>query len=93
MKVTLRYAADSWTEVYDATGQRLFYAVGAANTVQTFSGTYPLRVVLGNASGVSVQFNGHNESIANLLHPDGSAQFSINRSGRIVRARSVNDGG
>lgn len=91
--VTLRYSADSWTEVYDASGTRLFYDVGAANTVQSFSGTYPLRVVLGNASGVSIEFNGRNESIANLLHPDGSAQFSINRSGRIVRARPVADGG
>jgi cytoskeleton protein RodZ len=91
--ITLRYSADSWTEVYDASGTRLFYDVGAANSVQSFSGTYPLRVVLGNASGVSVEFNGRNESIANLLHPDGSAQFSINRSGRIVRARPVADGG
>jgi cytoskeleton protein RodZ len=91
--VTLRYSADSWTEVYDASGTRLFYDVGAANTVQNFSGTYPLRVVLGNASGVSVEFNGHNAPIANLLHPDGSAQFSINRSGRVVRARPVADGG
>jgi cytoskeleton protein RodZ len=91
--VTLRFSADSWTEVYDASGQRLFYDVGSANSVQNFSGTYPLRVVLGNASGVSVEFNGRNQSIANLLHPDGSAQFSINRSGRVVRARPVADGG
>jgi cytoskeleton protein RodZ len=91
--VTLRYSADSWTEVYDASGTRLFYDVGAANTVQSFSGTYPLRVVLGNASGVSVEFNGHHAPIASLLHPDGSAQFSINRSGRVVRARPVADGG
>jgi cytoskeleton protein RodZ len=91
--VTLRFSADSWTEVYDASGQRLFYDVGSANSVQNFSGTYPLRVVLGNASGVSVEFNGRNQSIANQLHPDGSAQFSINRSGRVVRARPVADGG
>jgi cytoskeleton protein RodZ len=91
--VTLRYSADSWTEVYDASGARLFYDVGSANTVQSFTGTYPLRVVLGNAAGVSVEFNGRNESIASLLHPDGSAQFSINRSGRVVRARPVADGG
>jgi cytoskeleton protein RodZ len=91
--VTLRYSADSWTEVYDASGTRLFYDVGAANTVQNFTGTYPLRVVLGNAAGVSVEFNGRNASIASLSHPDGSAQFSINRSGRVVRARPVADGG
>jgi cytoskeleton protein RodZ len=89
----LHYSADSWTEVYDASGARLFYDVGAANSVQTLMGTPPLRIVLGNASGVAVEFNGRNTPIAKLSHPDGSAQFSINRSGRVVRARSVADGG
>jgi cytoskeleton protein RodZ len=92
-QVTLRYSADSWTEVYDASGARLFYDVGAANSVQTVVGTPPLRVVLGNASGVAVQFNGHNTPVAKLAQPDGSVQFSINRSGRVVRAKPVADGG
>jgi cytoskeletal protein RodZ len=92
-QVTLRYSADSWTEVYDASGARLFYDVGAADSVQTVVGTPPLRVVLGNASGVSVEFNGHSKAIANLSRPDGSVQFSINRSGQVVRAKPVADGG
>jgi cytoskeleton protein RodZ len=92
-QVTLRYSADSWTEVYDASGARLFYDVGAANSVQTVVGTPPLRVVLGNASGVAVQYNGRNTPVAKLALPDGSVQFSINRSGRVVRAKPVADGG
>jgi cytoskeletal protein RodZ len=92
-QVTLRYSADSWTEVYDASGARLFYDVGAAHSVQTVVGTPPMRVVLGNASGVAVEFNGHNASVAKLARPDGSVQFSINRSGRVVRAKPVGDGG
>ena len=91
--VTLRYSADSWTEVYDASGARLFYDVGAANTVQTVVGTPPMRVVLGNASGVSVEYNGHSKPIAKLSRPDGSVQFSITRSGEVVRAKPVADGG
>jgi len=91
--VTLRYSADSWTEVYDASGARLFYDVGAANTVQTVVGTPPLRVVLGNASGVSVEYNGHSKPIAKMSRPDGSVQFSITRSGEVVRAKPVADGG
>jgi cytoskeleton protein RodZ len=92
-QVTLRYSADSWTEVYDASGARLFYDVGAANSVQTVVGTPPLRVVLGNASGVSVEYNGHSKPISKLSRPDGSVQFSINRSGQVVRAKPVTDGG
>jgi cytoskeleton protein RodZ len=92
-QVTLRYSADSWTEVYDASGARLFYDVGAANSVQTVVGTPPLRVVLGNASGVAVEYNGHSKPISKLSRPDGSVQFSINRSGQVVRAKPVADGG
>jgi cytoskeletal protein RodZ len=92
-QITLRYSSDSWTEVYDASGARLFYDVGAANSVQTVVGTPPLRVVLGNASGVSIEYNGHSKPIAKMSRPDGSVQFSINRTGQVVRAKPVADGG
>jgi cytoskeleton protein RodZ len=91
-QVTLKYSADSWTEVYDAGGARLYYDVGAANSVRTVSGIPPLKIVLGNASGVVVEVNGHNTPIAKLTKADGSAQFLINKSGRAVRARP-SDGG
>ncbi|MBV8399076.1 MAG: helix-turn-helix domain-containing protein, partial [Acetobacteraceae bacterium] len=73
-QVVLRYSSDSWTEVYDANGTRLFYDVGTANTAQTIVGTPPLRIVLGNASGVAVQVNGHNVPISQLALLDGSVQ-------------------
>jgi hypothetical protein len=91
--VTLRYSSDSWTEVYDSSGARLFYDVGAANSVRTVVGTPPLRVVLGNAAGVAVEYNGHNAPISKLSQPDGSAQFYINRSGRVARSKAGADGG
>jgi cytoskeleton protein RodZ len=89
----LRFSADSWAEVYDASGARLFYDVGAADTVQTIKGTPPLRVMLGNAPGVVLEVNGHATAITPLVRPDGSAQFLINRSGRAVRAKPASDGG
>lgn len=92
-QLTLRYSADSWTEVYDAGGRRLFYAVGAGNTVKTLSGMAPLRVVLGNVSGVSIEVNGQGTSVAKWSQPDGSAQFLVSRSGRILRARPTRNGG
>ena len=92
-QVVLRYSSDSWTEVYDANGARLFYDVGTANTAQTIVGTPPLRIVLGNASGVAVQVNGHAVPITQLALLDGSVQFSINRSGHVIRSKPVADGG
>lgn len=92
-QVTLHYSADSWTEVYDASGARLFYDVGAANSVQTVVGTPPLRVVLGNAAGVGVEYNGHNVPITKLSQADGSVQFFISRSGHAARTKAAADGG
>jgi cytoskeleton protein RodZ len=85
--VTLRFAADSWAEVYDADGQRLFYDIGSANSSHAVTGTPPLRVVLGNAPGVSVRINGRPAKVPPSVVQNDNAQFTINRSGRIVRAR------
>jgi cytoskeleton protein RodZ len=92
-ELTLKFSADSWAEVYDASGQRLFYDVGAAASAHTVQGPAPLRIVLGNASGVAVEFNGRPAEINNSVLPDGSAQFSINARGRAVRATRKADGG
>jgi len=86
-EVTLRFSADSWTEVYDASGGRLFYDVGAADSAHTVKGAPPLRVVLGNAAGVAVAVNGHDAPIDKLTQPDGSAQFVVSRSGRVSGPR------
>jgi cytoskeleton protein RodZ len=87
MEVTLRFAADSWVEVYDANGEKLFYDIGSADTQRTFSGTPPFRVTLGNAPGVTLNVNGKPAAVPANVVRDDSAQFVINRSGRIVRAR------
>jgi hypothetical protein len=93
MELTLRFAADSWVEVYDANGEKLFYDVGAAASSRTVSGTPPFRVHVANAPGVSLDVNGKPATVpANALKGE-EAQFVINRSGRIVRARTQADGG
>jgi cytoskeleton protein RodZ len=91
VNVTLKFSADSWVEVYDANGQRLFYDIGSANSSHAVSGTPPLRVVLGNAPSVSLNINGKPAKVPASAMQDSGAQFSINRSGRIVRTRP--DGG
>lgn len=83
--VKLKFAADSWVEVYDVNGERLFYDIGSADSVRTVTGTPPLRVVLGNAPGVSVEVNGRARSVPEKLVKDEGAQFTINRAGRIIK--------
>ena len=48
----------SWIEVYDAAGKRLYYNLAPAGDNIEISGTGPLQVFLGNAPGVSIEFNG-----------------------------------
>ena len=91
-ELTLKFSSDSWAEVYDASGQRLFYDVGAAASAHTMKGPAPLRVILGNASGVAVEFNGRPALIPAGVQPDGSTRFIINAHGRTVPAGPASDG-
>ncbi len=86
-RLTLQLTNDSWVEVYDSRGERLFYDVASAGSVQSVEGIPPLRVTLGNAAGVAVDVNGQAREIpASALDGDG-ARFVVNRSGSLSRAR------
>jgi hypothetical protein len=49
-----------------------------------------MRVVLGNASGVALEYNGRPASIPSAVMPDGSVHFVINARGRAVPAKEGN---
>jgi cytoskeleton protein RodZ len=54
----LRFAADSWVEIYDGAGQTVLYDLGKAGTGRTVSGTAPLSLTFGNAPAITLQANG-----------------------------------
>ncbi len=83
-QLTLKFSSDSWAEIYDATGQRLFYDVGAASTAHTVKGPAPMRVILGNGAGVTLEFNGRPTAVPTSTSADGSVRFTINAHGRAV---------
>jgi cytoskeleton protein RodZ len=86
-RLKLDLTTDSWVEVYDSRGDRLFYDVASAGSVQSVSGRGPLRVVLGNAAGVSVEVDGQPRQIPESAIDGEGARFVINRSGSLSRAR------
>lgn len=57
-ELTLNFERESWVEVRDAHGQRIFSQLNAAGTRQTVSGERPLSLIIGNANGVRLQVNG-----------------------------------
>jgi cytoskeleton protein RodZ len=86
-RLKLELTNDSWVEVYDSRGERLFYDVASGGSVQSVAGRGPLRVVLGNAAGVTVEVDGQSRAIpANAVDGEG-ARFVVNRSGSLTRAR------
>ena len=56
-RLRLSFSADSWVDVHDSAGHRVFAGNGRANSVKTLSGTAPLKVYLGYASGVQLEIN------------------------------------
>jgi cytoskeleton protein RodZ len=86
-RLKLELANDSWVEVYDSRGERLFYDVATAGSVQSVEGRAPLRVVLGNSLGVAIEVDGQNREIPTNATDGEGARFVVNRSGSLSRAR------
>jgi cytoskeleton protein RodZ len=86
MRLTLGFTNDSWVEIYDSAGNRLYYDVASAGSVQSVSGR-GLRVVLGNAAGVTVDVDGKAREIPASAADGEGARFVVNRSGSLSRAR------
>ena len=56
--ITLKFSQDSWVDITDATGARLFMDMAKANESRTVTGVAPFKVMLGNAPAVTVEYNG-----------------------------------
>jgi cytoskeleton protein RodZ len=82
VRMTLQYSDASWTEIYDAAGNKLMFNLGEIGRVRTVSGTPPLRVTLGNASAVTVQVNERPVVVPRRAGRD-SAKFLVNADGQV----------
>ena len=82
IEVRLQFSGDSWTEIYDARGARLMFAMGSEGRTRTLMGVPPLQVTLGSVSAVSLEVNG--EAVA-IPRQDGreSSRFVIEASGNL----------
>lgn len=92
MDAVLTYSADSWTEVYDATGRRLLYGVSSAHATRRLQGIAPLSVTLGDASAVTIEVGGRAASISRFVRPDRTARFLIAADGRVLAVPRKNGG-
>jgi len=80
------YSADSWTEVYDATGRRLLYGLSTGPATHKLEGVPPLSVTLGDAGGVTIEVGGRAASISRFVRSDHTAHFLIAADGSVLAA-------
>jgi cytoskeleton protein RodZ len=76
--LVLTFSGDCWTEVSDAGGRQLFYNLAAAGRVLSLRGPPPLRVILGDATKVSMTVDGAARAIPESARRGRLARLTIN---------------
>jgi cytoskeleton protein RodZ len=74
----VRFVADSWTDITDETGERLYYGLGRAGTRATVPADRKLNLFFGYADGVSLSIDGEPFPIPASARRRGDlAQFDL----------------
>ena len=84
-RLRLSFSADSWVDVHDAAGRRVFAGNGRANSMKTIAGIAPLRVYLGFASGVQLEINDRAVAIGSQFLAGDVARFEAGADGVLRR--------
>ena len=80
VRVLLTYSGDCWTEITDATGRRLFFALGKDGRTVELSGAEPLNVLFGSPAHVSVLVNGDEFALPETARPDRPMRLTLTGS-------------
>ncbi len=68
--VRLRFARESWVEIRDRNGRKVFAQLNAPGTEQVVSGLPPLSLIVGNANGVQLTHKEHAVDLAPYIKID-----------------------
>jgi len=76
-RVSLGFSGDCWTEITDATGERLFFGMGQTGRNVDLTGTAPFTVLFGNVENVSVRVDGRDYPILPNTPGSRTARLTI----------------
>ncbi len=79
----LRARADCWVEVYDVRRRQLYFGMLRAGGAAAVSGPGPLRVLLGNVRGVTLDVNGRSVSVPGALQRANTANVRVAADGTL----------
>jgi len=77
VELRLTFIGDCWTEVTDASGERLYFGLGSAGRAVTVSGEPPLQVLLGNSANATLAVNGSNYPVPQSARRGDTARLTI----------------
>jgi cytoskeleton protein RodZ len=83
VQLSVKVSDKSWVRVSDASGRRLLNGELPAASTRTVSGAPPLRVVLGNATGVALALNGRPLAVSGFVRPKGDAHILVSAAGTV----------
>ncbi|TDX31530.1 Xre family transcriptional regulator [Modicisalibacter xianhensis] len=76
-RMQFTFNEQSWTEVYDANGQRIFVGLQSPGTEATVEGEPPFRLTVGNASGVELRYRGEPVDLRARAGGNNVARFTM----------------
>jgi cytoskeleton protein RodZ len=76
-------------EIYDAGGARLLYELAPAGAQRALHGSAPLRILLGNPSGVDLAVDGRPVTFSEPPRGDSPLRLSLDGSGRVLEVRAA----
>jgi cytoskeleton protein RodZ len=92
-RLRLSFSADSWVDIRDYSGKRVFEGNGRANSVKTVAGMAPFKVYLKSASGVQLQLNDRAVAIGRQFMSGDEARFEAGADGVLRRQTPAAPGG
>jgi cytoskeleton protein RodZ len=76
--IAVRFTADSWVEIRDATGKRLIRSLGVAGATKEVEGIAPFQVLIGYGPGVELSYNGETFDFSKYQGKQEVARFTLN---------------
>jgi len=81
--LSLEVRADCWTEIFDATGRKLYFDVLPAGRRATVAGVAPLRVRLGRADQALLRVGGKAFALPPALIRNTTAYFAVDAAAQV----------
>ncbi|MCW4153509.1 DUF4115 domain-containing protein [Halomonas sp. 18H] len=73
----LSFNEQSWTEIFDASNQRVFVGLQEPGTTASVEGTPPFRLTVGNATGVELSWDGEVIDLSERAGTNNVARFTL----------------